>query len=276
MRKHDAAREVARGVIDLGRNTGLDIALSSLTTKVRNPTRDLLASYLRACRSTCGSGLAKEPESPIEHDSIDQLKNTFRKSVSYDLENLIRTGRFEQAHVDNSVRPTRRFIHSEHILYHAAHTPAEVTFLAEMNNKSHEWVNLSPFGWIKHSQGPVFTQVIAPLQEPFRYRVNLLYSQAAFMEELEAIKRTPMQFVLGIAGRSFIVESALQHIAQRTQLNCMPHSSVSALSVNHVAKTTVEITASLSCVGKSKVSLSLSPRTATISISEHLDQCNIA
>jgi hypothetical protein len=154
------------------------------------------------------------------------------------------------------------------VLYGKMGLPPEVTFIAKMINRNNESINLSPFGWTRHSGGPVVTQVRAQLEEPLRYKSELLYSEEAFGEELTAIRASPMNLVLGIEGRSFLVESAFHYIAKNSHSRAIYHSGVTSLKIRQTSDESAELIAILSAVGERKVRLTRDPKTAKISVSE--------
>jgi hypothetical protein len=251
---------------DYGRQTTAEMSAFPYGLDCAYPTHDLIATYRRTCDLACINDYARTPDSNTELASIELLKETFNKSIKYGLKQLIESGRFERAQIENEVGPCRSFIHSERVLYTKTHLPAEVTFIAEMTNRNNEWVNLSPFGWVRHSDGPVFTKVTAPLRDPWRYRSELLYSKAAFAEEVAAIRAAPMGFVLGFTGRSFLVESAFHHIAEKLRPRAIYHSSITSLAIRPTSDVSVELTATLPEAGACEAHISYDRQTAKVSV----------
>lgn len=251
---------------DFGRQTTTGMSALPYGSDCEYPTHDLIAIYRRTCDLACINGYAGTPDDTIELASIELLKETFNKSIKYGLEQLIESGRFERTQIETEVGPCRSFIHSERVLYKKAHLPAEVTFIAEMTNRNNEWVNPSPFGWVRHADALVFTQISAPLRDPWRYRSELLYSEAAFAAEVEAIRAAPMGFVLGFAGRSFLVESAFHHIAEKLRPRAIYHSSITSLAIRQTSDVSVELTATLPEAGACEVHLKYDRQTAKVSV----------
>lgn len=250
---------------DYGRQSTGEVSALPSGSEFQYPTHHLIAIYRLACDLACTNSHANAPSKNTEHASIERLKQTFHKSLKYVLEQLVENGRFERSQIENEVGPCRSFIHSERVLYKKTHLPAEVTFIAEMNNRNNEWVNLSPFGWVRHSDGPVFTQVFAPLNDPCHFRSELLYSEAAFAEEVAAIRTAPMEFVLGFAGRSFLIETAFHHIAMRLR-RVIYHSGITSLAIRATSDVSVEITATLPEAGTCDVHLNYCRQTAKVSV----------
>lgn len=251
---------------DFGLEIAAEVSLYPYNLDISYPTDNLIANYRRACDLASVDGYARMPEDFIELESVDRLKSTYASSIKYNLEQLIANGRFERAQIENTVGPCRSFIHSERVIYQGTHLPADITFVAEMTNKANEWVNFSPFGWVRHSDGPVFTQVSAPLRDPWRFRSELLYSEAAFAEELAAIRAAPMEFVLGFAGRSFLVETAFHHLVEKLRPRPIYHSSITSFAITQTSDSTVEVTATLPEAGTCEVHLSYDRETAKVSV----------
>jgi hypothetical protein len=240
-------------------------------SELQHPTHNLITIYRRTCDNACIDSHAGAPEEDFERESIEVLKDTFAKSLRYNLEQLVENGRFTQGQIERVVGPSRKFTHSERVLYKKTHLPAEITFISEMTNRNNEWVNLSPFGWVRHATAPVFTQVSALLAEPQRYRSELLYSEAAFAEEISAIKAAPMGFVLGFAGRSFLVETAFHHITQSRRPLTIYHSSITSCTIRETSDVSVKFIAAISGAGTCVVHLGYDHQTARVSVVPHDD-----
>jgi hypothetical protein len=79
-----------------------------------------------------------------------------------------------------------------------------------------------------------------------------------------------MEFVLGFAGRSFLIETALRHIAEHVHPRPWYHSGISSLCITSTDRSTAEFNVRLQHSGAFRLNLSRDPETAVIVASDLL------